>query len=174
MNLLKCAALCASLLMPTQAMTAATAEALFALRDASEPGECVPAADLPIAGIASTRLNDGATLHVVPCRATVADVMSLLIIEQGEVLRVLSFPDPGFRMGDDGQGARIDRMGVTRQLSSLQVRADGQVVTGNRIPPGLGDGYIVQTYALEDSSPVLSRFAIERQGHPAITLWPLP
>lgn len=151
-----------------------TAKTLYAQRDAELPGVCVPPDALPSVHIVSHTLEGGATLHVLPCRATVADMIHVAILERGAVVRTLSFPDPGVSAGERWQDARLDRIGVTRELSSLQMLEDGSLVSSNRLPPGLGEGLIVQHYRLEDGSPVLTRFAIELQARDPITLWPLP
>lgn len=67
---------------------------------------------------------------------------------------------------------RVALIGVTTVLSSIRFLDDGTRGTRKRIAPGTGDGDIVQRYRVEDGATVLSRFAIELQGQPAITLWP--
>lgn len=153
---------------------AATPEALYAQRDAATGDACVPMARLADGGTDFHPLEDGTALHVVPCRATFADVISVVILERDGVLRTLHFPDPGMRMGSRWQDARMDRIGVTTWLSSPTMHDDGSLVSRQRIAPGMGDGDIVQRYRIEDGSPVLSHFTIERVSEPAITLWSLP
>lgn len=158
----------------TGVASAATPEALFAHRDATAPDRCERVGQLSANGIDSRHIGGGSTLHVVPCRSTFADVISMVLIEQDGALNTLSFPDPGLALDTGWQNARLNRIGVTTLLSSPRWRDDGTLVSSNRMAPGMGDGYIVRYYRFDDGAPVLSRFAIERPGQAEITLWSQP
>lgn len=155
-------------------VSAVTPEALYAQRDASSPARCAPVDRWPSGEIASRALDDDTMLYIVPCRSTFADVIALVVMARGGALRTLSFPEPGFALGDRWEDARLDRLGVTVELSSPRLTHDGALVSRHRIAPGLSDGAIVMRYTFKEGSPVLSRFAIERPGKPTMTLWPLP
>lgn len=159
--------------LPISAVAATPAQ-LFALRDAAVTEACVPPGDPGLGPIVEAPLGAEGRLHIVPCRSTFADVMSVVVLARAGTLRALYFPEPGATFDAAGQGARMDRLGVTALLSSPRVAADGALVASARIAPGMGNGYLVQYYVLDDGQPVLTRFAIERDGHAPIVLWSAP
>jgi len=151
---------------------AAPPDQLFVLRDMAVADGCAPAGDPALGTIDEAAFGTGARLYIVPCRATFADVMSVVIVERSGALRTVAFPDPGVAFGNTWKEARMNRIGVAALLSSPRLLPDGTLVASSRIAPGLGAGHVVQHYAFEEGVPVLTRFTIELDGQPPIVLWP--
>ena len=156
---------------PTQA---ATPEQLHALRDRVVPDTCASPGDPSLGPISQTQLGTEKRLYLVPCRTTFANVLSVVILERPGRLSALVFPAPGFSFGETWEDARMNRITVTMLLHSPVVTPEGELVSSERIPPGLGTGYILRRYAFEDASPVLKQFAIELDDRKPIELWDDP
>ena len=163
-----------ALVLSSTPTLAATPEQLIELRDAVAPDTCDTPGDPSLGPISQTQLDSAERLYLVPCRTTFADVLSVVILERSGKLSALVFPSPGFSFGETWEDARMNRIGVTRLLHSPFVTPAGELVSSERIPPGLGAGYILQRYAFDDGSPVLKQFSIELDGRKPIELWESP
>ena len=163
-----------ALALSSAPVPAATPEQRHALRDAVVPDTCTPPGDPSLGPISQAQLDTGERLYLVPCRTTFANVLSVVILERSGKLSVLVFPAPGFSYGETWEDASMSRIGVTSLLPSPVVTPAGELTSSERIPPGLGAGYVLRRYAVEDGNPVLKQFAIELDGRKPIKLWEAP
>lgn len=151
---------------------AASADQLAAIRDAAAPGECTGTDAL--GGVGEEVLASGDRLYLVPCRATFANILQVVVLEHDGQLHALSFPDPGYESGSDGAQPRLSRIGVTTTLPDPQLTPEGRLAARLRLPPGLGTGWVLKLFAIDDGNPVLLRFAIEFDAGAPVVIWQAP
>ncbi len=160
--------LIASMAMATSAQAAET-DVLFALRDAVAPGFC--SAEEPPVSYGLT----GGTLHEVPCATTAHDTLSVFIWEAEGHLRPLFFPSARVT-GPKGDTPNWSAQEV--QSFSAEALASSPVIEGDsitllhRVPPGLGDGYLVHDYMLQDGQPLVTRVSYAFAIGYDVALWP--
>lgn len=142
---------------------------LFALRDVLLPGVCT--AD----GATATHPMDGGVLHALPCRSTPRDVLTVFVWESDDGLRPALFPVA--QITDPGADARnwsaqeITNFASTALASSPEVEGD-RITLSHRVAPGVGNGYLVHRYRMQDGQPVLSRVSYSFARGYETPLWP--
>lgn len=160
-------------LLPNLAHSADT-DTLMSLRDAIAPQECSLSED-----IESQPFGSG-TLYQIPCRATIADMLYVMILETETGLTPLFFPLFGTSLEADPDtgGApfqmQTGRIGVTPIISSPDIRADVRTIsTRERIAPGVADGHFSTSYQVNGFGPELLDAYVDIQGQDRMWIWPI-
>ena len=152
---------------------AATEPELLAIRDAIAQGECVT--DAPIRSFQ----NELGTVHVLPCRMTAFDEVSMLILEHKGALIPMFFPQVQVEPGFDDLGnitwadTTVTGISSSALVTSIETNEDSvHVRTGSRIPPGLGSGHLSTSYGLTPDGPRLDHSSVELDGPEYYGFWP--
>lgn len=142
---------------------------LFELRDRLLPGECA------MEGKTAAHSMNWGTLHAVPCRFTPQDVVMVFVWEGGDGLRPVSFPVAELdipSVDDPDWSLQEVTMFSSTTLASSPVVEGEKITLSHRVAPGLGEGYILHRYRMENGNAVLTRVAFSFAPGYEYALWP--